>query len=121
MGGGIALSIKNKYPNVFREYAQFCSLRGSTALGECFIVPIGENRYVANLFGQNGIGWGTRQTNYEAIERAIKTLGAWAKANNLSVGVPYLMSCGLAGGDWSIIESYLIKYIDDLTIVKFNK
>lgn len=121
MGGGIALGVKNKYPNVYREYAQFCSQRGSSALGECFIVPIGERRYVANLFGQNGVGYGTCQTNYEALEKAIKTLGKWAKANKLSVGVPYLMSCGLAGGDWSIVEGLLIKYIEDLTIVKYNK
>lgn len=129
MGSGIALQIRNKYPEVYEDYIDFCKSvnKSQELLGECLLVETVPGKYVANIFGQDQYYPRTvRHTDYSALEQAILFLKIWMKANNIKTcGCPYLMSCGLAGGDWDGVVYPMLKDIfendNDITlkIVKF--
>ena len=122
MGGGIALQIKNKWPSVYRVYKNFCTdypvkdLLGYSATVYSGIDGDYSHR-VANIFGQEFYGTEKRQTNYGAVAHAFDMLSgqkySWEK-----VYVPYLMGCGLAGGDWGIYSEIIEFYIPDAIIVR---
>lgn len=107
MGAGLAAEIAKRYPKVEREYKYFCApvYPSSDLLGTCQIVGIGNKRYIANLFGQDAYGTYKVQTRYDALEEAMKRL--LEDATNLgvnSIAFPYGMGCGLAGGNWTVVD-----------------
>jgi O-acetyl-ADP-ribose deacetylase (regulator of RNase III) len=111
MGGGVAKQIKTKWLNVFKPYYDLCVSNRETILGTCQVIAINDHQYIANLFGQYGHDASVRQTNYEAIYTALEGLFIWMHSNKKSsVAFPYKLSSGLAGAEWSIIES-MIKFI----------
>lgn len=137
MGIGIAKDIKTKYPNVFTEYVHFCNLIKSDIdlLGRCQIVKVEKfdkfsPQYVANLFGQQYYGSGALYTSYEALESAFKELLGWVNQNykneTVTIGIPYKIGCGLAGGDWDIVNEIILDIFDktpniNVIICKFKK
>lgn len=108
MGAGIAKEIRLYYPEVYKEYRRYCdSITEEKLLGKCLLVKVRENLYVANLFGQKGYGREQRYTDYNAIENAFKNLSVMLTEKNLvhaEIRIPYKIGCGLAGGDWNIVE-----------------
>lgn len=130
MGSGIALQIKNKYPDVFDKYYYFCKSRETTKelLGECLIVPTYDGKYIANIFGQDHYyPRDIKHTDYDALEKSLNFLKNWMIENNIKTcGCPFLMSSALAGGDWNIVLEILREIFGkenniELTIVKYNK
>lgn len=101
MGSGVAKAIKNQYPIVYKVYREYCQEKeASTLLGDCLLVNIGEEKYVANLFGQFKYGTDKRQTNYVALEAALNKLKETMIKKSLKcVSFPYMIGCGLAGGN----------------------
>ena len=70
-----------------------------------------KNITIVNLYGQFHYGRG-KQTNYKMLEKAINDFIEFAKENKINmdkIGVPYKMGCGLAGGDWAIVEKILFE------------
>lgn len=121
MGAGLALQIKNKYPNVFREYAQLCTQaqeNSSLLLGNVLIVPIGSSQYIANLFAQDNYasyGFAAHcMTDYNALRKCLKTINE--KFAGKKVALPYLLGCGLAGGDWKIVEKIIEEELTDCDV-----
>lgn len=118
MGAGIAKQIRQQYPKVYDEYVKFCKDNYKNLLGRCQIVnlSISNNlKFCANLFGQNGYGYGEKYTDYEALRCALNEL----KDNcytllktvcDVTIGIPYNIGCGLAGGDWNTV----FKIIEDI-------
>jgi O-acetyl-ADP-ribose deacetylase (regulator of RNase III) len=112
MGGGLALQIKNKWPVVFETYVEFInsairetrSLKG--CLGCCQLVQT-DSCFVANLFGQYDVG-AKLQTDYIALHRSLTSLREQMQLRGLdSVAFPAKLGCGLAGGDWNIVQSVI--------------
>ena len=75
MGSGVALAIRNKFPNVYNEYI-FKHNNEGTKLGDLQIVEINSNcrntkehsQFVANIAGQFNYGYdGKRYTSYDAF------------------------------------------------------
>lgn len=118
MGAGIAKQIHAKYPKVAREYKGFLNKTpDSEILGQCQIVSVNDgNKWVANLFGQYGYGRDRRHTNYEVLEIAMTKLKDYAKERNLTVGLPYGIGCGLAGGDWEIVRGIIERVFADYEV-----
>lgn len=112
MGAGIALQIRNTYPNVYQLYKQYCAKYGSGLLGKTLFVNCNDGKIVANLFGQDGYGRGFCQTDYAALEKAIASVEKIATKGKKSVGFPYKIGCDLAGGDWSIVKNIIKKYFE---------
>lgn len=136
MGAGIAKQIKNLWPNVFEEYKSYCKDPDDPhkLLGKCQIVHIESDKYVANLFGEYSFcesvapyeeGGKPRHTDYDALKEALHRLHTWMVLNDKeTVGVPYCIGCGLAGGSWSIVHQMLVDEFEDdeditLYIVKY--
>jgi len=101
MGGGLAYQIKNKYPNVFAEYKNFCKSE-LCLLGSCHLVECPDGKMIANLFGQDNFGSGL-QTQYEHLFSSFMNLKNKIQCRHLSLAIPYKIGCGLGGGDWDLV------------------
>lgn len=115
MGAGIAKQIKEKYPEVYADYREFClannaMLRGMPLLGTIQDVDCWDGRTIVNLFAQDGYGYNNCQTNYEALKQCLQKVND--VCYGMTVAVPYKMSCELAGGDWNIVR----KMIEDTLV-----
>jgi O-acetyl-ADP-ribose deacetylase (regulator of RNase III) len=130
MGGGLALQIKNKWPNVFKEYCEFIDKHTFVEvakfgyLNSCR-VSINPFQCVINLFGQYDFGRDKQYTNYDALECQLNALKTYAESFNYSVALPYKIGCGLAGGDWYTVNSIIEKIFNNsdvqVAIYKFNE
>ena len=121
MGSGVAKFIKEKYPEVYKEYKRYCDVEDNTdLLGTMQICKCDDNKFVANLFGQYSYGCRTKQTNYEALEESLKSLYNYAKENKLSVAIPYRIGCGLGGGDWEFVESLINNIFKDYPVTFYK-
>lgn len=111
MGAGVARAIRNKWPKAYYEYKAFVVGRNDTPLGLTNLVEINDQLYVANFFGQDGIG-GKQDTDYTAWEIGLPYLKNMLESNEktklLPIYFPYLIGCGLGGGDWDIILKMIL-------------
>ena len=121
MGCGVALSIKNKYPEVFKSYKNYCDVEDKfEILGTTQICSCNDGKKIANLFGQYTYGRDHKQTINEQFEKAIIQLHDYAKENNLSVAIPYKIGCNNAGGDWKEIYTIIAKVFNDYPFVLYK-
>jgi O-acetyl-ADP-ribose deacetylase (regulator of RNase III) len=144
MGAGIAKQIKDRYPQAFEADAERWSNEYND--GGNWRCQIGDyskavietqwthlpHATIYNLYTQSGYSTKERQVNYEYFWKALKAMQEDLLFNQHElnirqvVGLPYGISCGLAGGNWkiikaiiedifldSMIECYIVKY-DDL-------
>ena len=121
MGSGVAKQIRNKWPRVYDSYATYCYeyIAGThELLGECQLVQINDNQYVANLFGQNYYGTdGKRYTSYDAIYEALTSLRQQMIEDNLkSLAIPFRMSCDRGGADWKVLIAMLYSIFEETDI-----
>jgi O-acetyl-ADP-ribose deacetylase (regulator of RNase III) len=142
MGGGIAKQIKNRYPQAYeadteaynQEYdkdAQYIHWLGkySKAEIESKFLPNNKGR-IYNLYTQANLGEGKRQVLYEDFWQALKNMQEdllfiqHETGEPQVLGLPYGISCGLAGGNWKIIKAMIDDiFLDSLIktyIVKFD-
>ena len=139
MGAGIAKQIAERYPqeyeadyefynNEYDEDGQFIHPLGkfskATVTGD--FLP-NNNGTIYNLYTQANIGTHTRQVHYEYFWQALKNMHddiISTHAEPQVLGLPYGISCGLAGGSWNIIlemindvfkassiKTYVVNYI----------
>src|SRR5215217_4845823 len=89
MGSGVALGIKNKYPQAYLDYVRFIKSANTlkmSALGHSVITKTSD-KVIMNLITQESFGRdGKKYVNYEAIVDSlegaistIRTLGVWPK------------------------------------------
>ena len=144
MGAGIAKQIKDRYPQAFEadterwgnEYNDGGNWR--CQIGD-YSKAVIETQWthlphatIYNLYTQSGYSTKSRQVNYEYFWKAMKAMQEdllfiqHETGEQQVLGLPYGISCGLAGGNWkiikaimediflgSMIECYIVKY-DDL-------
>lgn len=113
MGAGIALAIRNKWPIVYDKYKKWATGYITSVpfqLGEVQFVNVERNLVVANMVGQQGIGYksGKPPVKYDAINSCLKKVAEIAKKYN-SVVIGPKFGAGLAHGDWNTIEQLIIK------------
>ena len=112
MGSGIALAIKNKYPEVYQEYTD--AFKNATwvprdLLGSAQVVKIKSNKplYVVNGITQENFGRdGAKYVSYQAIQMVFSQVAMMASSNSLDVHYP-MIGAGLGGGDWAIISDII--------------
>lgn len=111
MGSGVAKMIRKQYPKVYDDYVLFCKEQSPfNLMGKCQIVNCGD-KIVANLIGQLNYGrMNVRYTDYDALRNALVKLKRFAEDHALTVALPYNVGCGLANGEWSVVE----KIIEDV-------
>jgi len=123
MGGGIAKTIRERWPEVFQGYAQFCK-NGRGKLGEILTLPVRQEEgalpIIVNMFGQDQYGRTRCYTDYAAFGECCVKLHEWIESDpshkGLRVGMPFNIGCGLAGGDWDTVYSILESVFGDQEI-----
>ena len=122
MGAGIAKQIANRYPEA-KEADDAAADVGLNELGEFSVAEVEvedsssfPHQYfgkktrkctIYNLYTQDRVGHG-REVNYEALYRNFHLMRT--QLNNESdvvLGLPYGISCGLAGGSWQIVSAMI--------------
>ena len=121
MGAGVAAAIIEKWPIVKERYKKaFENLKDrQSLLGKIQTVKIARNRYVVNIFGQDGYGRDGVYTDYAALNRAFKQLNK--RFAGQTVAFPYGFGCGLGGGDWNDIERMMLFLLPDCDVKIYLK
>lgn len=106
MGSGVAKALYEKYPLIKQRYHDYCEGNSpETLLGCTQYVKVAPNLMVVNSFTQLNYGYdGRKYTDEEELITNIRWVSSEAEANALGlVYVPYLIGCGLGGGNWETI------------------
>ncbi len=102
MGSGVALAIKQKYPEVYEDYKQ-----ERLYLGKSIETWVDDDLMVINAITQQDYGRdGKRYVNYVAITNVFSEAVVTASAYDYVLNFPKI-GAGLGGGDWSIIEQLI--------------
>lgn len=117
MGSGVALQIKNKFPEAYNSYKKYeaeRTLKLGTISMACF-----QNGFIYNLHAQKDYGVGTRQVNYEALYECLELVKHDLKMNNFCgvIGVPCKMASDRAGGNWKIVECMIREVFENFNVI----
>lgn len=108
MGAGVAKAIKVKYFGVYDIYRKRCAKDGITLMGTTQFVSTPDKTIIANCFAQREFGAGRQQTDYDAFRSCMRQLCDFAEKKGAPrIAMPYRIGCGLAGGDWRIVEKII--------------
>ena len=106
MGAGIARQIKERYPEAYQADKE-TSYGLKSKLGTFSYAKSGFIK-IANLYTQFNCG-GQRELNYEALYNCLVNLrdaiNHGSNSNSYVLGLPFLIGCGLAGGDARIVKT----------------
>lgn len=124
MGGGIALQIANKWNVVKEKDKALC--KEFNMFGEFMAQSVDDTQTVINLYAQTEIGTHKRQLNYMAFGHALGEFTEFLayRDRDLTIGFPKYIGCGLAGGNWEIVEQMLHDFANtieqDVYIVEYS-
>lgn len=107
MGGGVALQIRKKWPKVYKEYLEDCKCFEKSPqrmLGHVQDILVKDGLVVANCYGQVCPGNDKCMTDYEAWDVILDKLKDLSSYFNLDLHFPWMVGCGLAGGDWNVMR-----------------
>lgn len=108
-GAGFVLAVSKRWSEpeeVYRDVAD--RFRDNIPLGRVDFVHVGPGLTVANIIGQDGVGWdaGMPPIRYHAIAKALIDVCREAKWHGASVHMPRI-GCGLAGGTWDQVSRFV--------------
>ncbi|MFI1585722.1 macro domain-containing protein [Embleya sp. NPDC020630] len=111
-GKGFVLALSKRWPEPEADYRRWYRERAGNdfGLGAVRLVRVDTYLWVANLIGQHGTRTGSKgpPVRYDAIDRALDTLGARVLELGASVHMPRI-GCGLAGGTWGRVEPLILE------------
>lgn len=105
-GKGFVLAISKRWKAPENSYRTWYQSKDNFNLGEVQFVQVEQDLWIANLIGQHKINKaenGTVPIRYGAVEKGLKKVADFASDINASVHMPRI-GCGLAGGEWGMIE-----------------
>lgn len=110
MGSGVALAIKNKWPEGVQSYFDAEEL----PMGEIFVSETNDAPAIINAITQRRAGAdGRRYVSYDAVDKAMRRAAQYARRQgHNSIAIPKI-GAGLGGGDWNVIAAILEKIGDD--------
>jgi len=123
MNSGVALQVKEKFPEVFERYAAFCKSR-SDLLGLSYYVPAKRMDdslpIICNMFAQEGFGYdGGCYTSYEALQNCFNDVKRLYIGK--TIAMPYMIGCGLGGGDWNIVYKMIEDTFADCDVILYKR
>lgn len=131
MGGGVAKALSQKWPQVLQ--ADLLTIRGDQAKMGTFscawINDVDVDLLVFNLYSQFDFGCDKCQTSYQHLENGLYNIFNMFKRNKKVdrkwlIGIPWLIGCGLAGGDINQVLNIIYKtfkqtQLDDIATIVF--
>ncbi|MCA9748539.1 MAG: hypothetical protein KC414_05495 [Romboutsia sp.] len=117
MGGGIAAQIRQRYPMAYTMDVK--DRRPSIQkLGDFSVASIMGELLVINIYSQYELG---RNLDYEALTLALRKINRLYKG--MSIGLPYVIGCGIAGGDIDTVIGIIKRELCDMdvTLVKYEQ
>lgn len=121
MGKGVALQIKDKYPDVYRRYHEYCDEhRVKNLIGRMLIIPTDDGKVICNLFGQERCGYGKQYTDIAALSKAMVSLAKIVPVSE-PIAMPYQIGCGNGGTNWSIVYPIIQDIFKQHTVVLYKR
>ena len=125
MGSGVALQLRNKYPEVYNSYLKFFNNNKTVELlGKIDIVNcITDDKIVINMFSQYDFGRDKNKiyTNYSAMKLAFKSIRKYLMDNNINeLAMPFNIGCGLANGDWKVVNNLIDEIFEDFNVYLYK-
>lgn len=120
MGAGIAKTIADKYPQALQADADYIIPKSYIdRLGNLSVSTViikGRKRFIINAYTQYNPG---KDLDYNALELVLKKINQRYKPEK--IGLP-LIGCGLAGGDWKVVEKLIKRQLKDcdVTVVEYK-
>lgn len=109
MGAGVALALRNKWPQVYA--ADLKTKSGDRAkLGTYSKAEVGKDQLVLNCYTQYMYGRDKRHADYNAIRAVFRRIRIDFPGIDLSMPP---IGCGLAGGDWDIVKQIVEEELND--------
>lgn len=117
MGSGVALEVKQRYPEVFESYYKDYE-NGLLELGYVNFASTNNGQIIASMCGQENYGYdGKKYTHYDELQKCMNTVREYAIENGYkTIAFPYLMSCHRGGGDWSIVSKMIEDTFKDFDV-----
>lgn len=112
MGAGVAEQIARKFPQHRLDYAKFTFLypeeirlseENNPLLGKCIISHTNKGYDIAGIYGQVNVGRTKKRTITSALRQGFMELASKYE----SLAVPYVIGCGLGGGNKTEIITML--------------
>lgn len=116
MGSGVALAVKNKYPEAFDQYVDLCNTYTTAELlGTIQTIIVKKGITLVNAFTQLNFGQG-RQVNYDAIYKVFEEVNLFMTELD-EIGMQRTLyfpkiGAGLGGGNWRIISTIIEETVD---------
>lgn len=119
-GAGFVMALSRKWDRPEKEYKKWTGLSWFK-LGRAQQVCVAENIWVYNLLAQDGLPSAKRRVviDYAALESALEFMAAAAHKKGASIHMPRI-GCGIAGGDWEIVESIIESTCKDLQVYVYD-
>lgn len=124
MNSGVAKQIRIKYPFAYDDYMNRTeNKKPHELLGKMLVSSVGDNKYIAHLFGQLNYGYdGKRYTSYDALYDSLTQLKEEAQKANKSIAIPYKIGSDRGGASWNIVYKMIEEIFEDyhVTIYKLE-
>lgn len=117
MGGGIALYLRNKFPEVY-EVDKKTPHGSLEKLGEISLAHISDSLIVANCYTQFKFGSDKVHVDYKAVAACLHTVRSYFPHHHIRLPK---IGCGLAGGDWTIVEKLYLQILADADYTVYDK
>ena len=88
MGGGLALQLRKKWPNVYEDY-RIEYLCHRARLAHVSHSEVGENKFVFNLYAQWGFDNEECQTDYNALRYTLSRVKKYARERKFTIALPW--------------------------------
>jgi len=121
MKSGVALEVKQRYPNVFNSYRKDYE-DGLLKLGYVNFASTGKSseQIIANMCGQDVYGYDNGiYTDYNKLQDCFDTVVNYIRISydvKPIIAFPYLMSCHRGGGDWNIVSKMIEDTFKDFDV-----
>lgn len=116
MGSGVALAVKNTYPQAFADYMEVHNA-GGLILGESYPTAVKPDLVIWNAITQNLYGNSARMVSYDAVQTCFEAVNNWITENGKLVMAPAevhipLIGAARGGGNWEIIREIIEQTMD---------
>lgn len=104
MGSGIAVTVKNLHPNVYRVYREVCK-RGGLSGGDLLVVQSEtDGKYIFNMASQEAQG---RSATYDFLRESVNNALTYCIENDMPALALPQIGCGIGGLEWEKVTAIL--------------